>query len=111
MIVMPTLGNLVRERRLYLGMTQQELGDQVGARRSAIEAIENGRTAQPTVPMLNRLADALKLPVEDLGRAMGLKLREQAEPVGAAEERVLSEIESAIRWIRRQQPPPTTENG
>jgi ribosome-binding protein aMBF1 (putative translation factor) len=61
------LGATVRCRREELGITQAELADRAGLLQPAIARFEAGGT-MPTIPMLERLADALgmRLSVEFL---------------------------------------------
>ncbi len=57
--------NAVRELRLQLGWTQQELGVRVGTSRQAIIAIENGRF-DPSLPLAIKLSRALKKAIEEI---------------------------------------------
>ncbi|ASF12026.1 putative Xre family DNA-binding protein [Nocardia brasiliensis NBRC 14402] len=54
------LGAAVRERREELGLTQAELAARAGSKQPAIARFEAGGT-MPTIPMLERLAEALYL--------------------------------------------------
>jgi|HubBroStandDraft_5_1064220.scaffolds.fasta_scaffold943196_2 HTH-type transcriptional regulator/antitoxin HipB len=54
------LGEAVRHRREELGITQAELAERAGLQQPAIARFETGGT-MPTIPMLERLADALFL--------------------------------------------------
>jgi ribosome-binding protein aMBF1 (putative translation factor) len=54
------LGEAVRHRREELGITQAELAARAGLQQPAIARFETGGT-MPTIPMLERLADALLL--------------------------------------------------
>src|ERR1700733_14970317 len=53
-------GEAVRHRREELGITQAELAERAGLQQPAIARFETGGT-MPTIPMLERLADALFL--------------------------------------------------
>ena len=57
--------NSVRELRVQLGWTQQELGAHVGASRQAIIAIENGRF-DPSLPLAIKLSRVLKKSIEEI---------------------------------------------
>ncbi|HEV2737202.1 MAG TPA: helix-turn-helix transcriptional regulator [Candidatus Elarobacter sp.] len=57
--------NAVRELRLHLGWTQQELGARVGTSRQAIIAIENGRF-DPSLPLAIKLSRVLKKSIEEI---------------------------------------------
>jgi len=54
------LGEAMRHRREELGITQAELAERAGLQQPAIARFETGGT-MPTIPMLERLADALFL--------------------------------------------------
>ena len=54
------LGEAVRHRREELGITQAELAERAGLQQPAVARFETGGT-MPTIPMLERLADALLL--------------------------------------------------
>ena len=58
-------GNLIRELREGAGLTQKQLGDLCGMADSAIRRYESGR-GNPTEKTLQRIAGALKVPVESL---------------------------------------------
>lgn len=54
------LGDAVRRRREELGLTQAELGARAGLKQPAVARFEAGGT-MPTIPMLERLAEALEV--------------------------------------------------
>ncbi|MEO3853766.1 helix-turn-helix transcriptional regulator [Acrocarpospora sp. B8E8] len=54
------LGEAVRLRREELGLTQTELAERAGLKQPAVARFEAGGT-MPTIPMLERLAEALEL--------------------------------------------------
>jgi HTH-type transcriptional regulator/antitoxin HipB len=54
------LGEVVRQHREELGLTQAELADRAGLQQSSVARFEAGGT-MPTIPMLERLAEALRL--------------------------------------------------
>jgi ribosome-binding protein aMBF1 (putative translation factor) len=54
------LGEAVRLRREELGLTQAELAKRAGLQQPAIARFEAGGT-MPTIPMLERLAEALEM--------------------------------------------------
>jgi|SRR5215475_3112612 len=54
------LGEAVRHRREELGITQAELAERAGLQQPAVARFEAGGT-MPTIPMLERLADALHM--------------------------------------------------
>jgi transcriptional regulator with XRE-family HTH domain len=60
--VIEYLGPRIRERRLQLDMTQQELGAAVGCTKGMISQIERGK-ALPPIDTLLRIARELDVPV------------------------------------------------
>ncbi|MGV9411354.1 helix-turn-helix domain-containing protein [Nocardia sp. NPDC003693] len=54
------LGAAVRARRESLGLTQAELAERAGLKQPAVARFEAGGT-MPTIPMLERFAEALEL--------------------------------------------------
>jgi len=65
------LGQLVRERRRELGITQEELEARSGISQTQISQIETGRTLRPEVETLERLAPPLALGIDELRVAAG----------------------------------------
>jgi ribosome-binding protein aMBF1 (putative translation factor) len=54
------LGASVRQRREELGLTQAELAERSGLKQPAVARLEAGGT-MPTIPVLERIAEALGL--------------------------------------------------
>ena len=54
------LSDRIKERRIALNMTQEELGEKVGLGRSAICRYENGSITNPKRSMIAKLAKALE---------------------------------------------------
>ncbi|WP_067135080.1 helix-turn-helix domain-containing protein [Microtetraspora malaysiensis] len=54
------LGEAVRQRREELGLTQAEPAERAGLKQPAVARFEAGGT-MPTIPMLERLAEALEV--------------------------------------------------
>ena len=59
------LYNRLKEHRARLGVNQQEMGRMAGVSRQTISQIERGE-ANPSVAILGKLAEALKVPAEIL---------------------------------------------
>lgn len=65
------LGSFVRQRRLELRLTQQELADRMGYVQERISLLENGKYGLPSLPALADLARALETPLPRLLTAAG----------------------------------------
>jgi len=61
----PTLGQLIRERRMELNLTQEELAERVGdgVRQSEISRLEKNRVTLPRRQRMEQIAEALDIPV------------------------------------------------
>lgn len=60
------VGNILKERRLELGFTQQELEERSGVTQSMISKLEKGTAHNISVEALRKLAKALNCSVTDL---------------------------------------------
>lgn len=70
---MSTLGEFVRERRLFKEWSKRALAEKAGISHSEVHRIENGERTNPSVPVLNALAEALGVPKDDILRLAGYK--------------------------------------
>lgn len=74
------VGDLIKKARLAKGLTQDELAEKVGVKKSAVAKWENGRVSEIKRSNLKNLADALGLnPTQLLGDI-------ERDPVGVADE-------------------------
>src|ERR1700753_2682243 len=73
-----TLGQRLRHLRRSRGLTLAELGERVGRAPSALSLLENGRR-EPKLSVLEDLASALSVPVEELLRRQAPR---QPAPLG-----------------------------
>jgi len=90
------LGKVVRERREELHWTQTELARRAGMRQPAVARFEAGGTV-PTIPLLERLAEALglKLTVQMTPSASPTPVRDPEEPRAHRSKRRKGEMVSA----------------
>lgn len=78
-----TLGEIVRNRRLALGITQEELAYAVGREQSWVSHIERDKyKSLPEPELFAALARALRMSQADILRRMGY-LSDEAEPAEA----------------------------
>lgn len=76
------VGALIKQARMAKGMTQEELAEKVGVKKSAVAKWENGRVSEIKRSNLKNLADALGLnPNQLLGDSDIVR-----DPVGMAQE-------------------------
>jgi transcriptional regulator with XRE-family HTH domain len=68
----------VRMRRHKLHMTQRELGKRIGQDQAYISRLEAGKIVEMTVPVLERLADALGVSADYLLGRVQAKDEEEA---------------------------------
>lgn len=59
------IGKRIRDARLHADLTQERLGERVGVDRRTILGIEYGRS-DPSLTLLLRIADAVRVPLRDL---------------------------------------------
>jgi transcriptional regulator with XRE-family HTH domain len=60
------LGNVIKERRKELGITQEKLAIKMGVKQEYISALENGKKKNPSSKTIGKIAHALGLFQEDL---------------------------------------------
>ena len=60
------MGNKIRERRLELGISQDRLAALSGVDRVSISLIETGKTVNPSIKTLGKIASALGTTVDDI---------------------------------------------
>jgi len=70
---MNAIGDMIKNRRLSKGWSKRALAEKAGISHSEVHRIENGERENPSVPILNALADALGIPKDDLLRIAGYK--------------------------------------
>ncbi len=63
---MTALGQKVKELRVMKGITQQRLAEKAGVGHSLIAALESGRRKYVSPQDVERLAEGLELPVDEL---------------------------------------------
>lgn len=68
---MTPLGSFVKERRLAKEMSKRALAIKAKISHTEVHRIENGERQNPSVPVLNALADALAVPREEMLRIAG----------------------------------------
>lgn len=78
---MNAIGNLIKDRRLSKGWSKRALAEKAGISHSEVHRIESGERVNPSVPVLNALAEALGMPKDDLLRLAGYKSDEGDMPM------------------------------
>ncbi|MHC1787281.1 MAG: helix-turn-helix domain-containing protein [Christensenellales bacterium] len=70
---MSAIGDFIKERRLAKALSKRGLAEIAGISHSEVHRIENGERINPSVPVLNALAEALGVPKDDILRRAGYK--------------------------------------
>jgi transcriptional regulator with XRE-family HTH domain len=79
-VIKMDVGELIKTRRIAKGMTQEELGEIVGVKKSAVAKWETGRVSEIKRSNLKKISEALDLrPTQLLGDV-------ETDPVSTAEE-------------------------
>ncbi len=63
------MGWVVRSKRCSAGLTQDELGTAAGLSQGMLSMVELGSSPNPTLETTCKIADALKIPVQELFQA------------------------------------------
>ena len=96
------MGNFIKEQRMALGLTQQQLAEQLHVTNKAVSRWETGN-AYPDIALLDTLAAVLSVSVEELCRGEKLALPSADTNVLLGD--VISEVKQqkkdrAAKWIR-----------
>ena len=86
------VGERIREERLKAGLTQEELGEATDLHYSFIGYIERGKK-KPSLRTIEKIANALNLPVSDLFRTVEQK--QQKKPKYELTNRLLSMLQDS----------------
>jgi len=78
---MNSFGDLIKDRRLSKGWSKRALAEKAGISHSEVHRIEIGERVNPSLPVLNALAEALGVPKDDLLRLAGYKSDEGDIPM------------------------------
>lgn len=85
-------GDIIKERRIELGLTQEELGEKIGVQKSAIAKYENGAVENLKRTIIKNLSDVLDLsPLQ----VMGL----EDETKGYSD---FTSAKEAVKWLLEQ---------
>jgi len=90
------VGELIKQARTEKGLTQEELADKVGVKKSAVAKWENGRVSEIKRSNLKKLSEALSInPNQLLGDI-------EHDPVGVAHELADFYLDSELRIMVTQ---------
>ena len=78
---MSTLGDFIKDRRLAKEWSKRALAEKANISHSEVHRIENGERTNPSVPVLNSLADALGIPKDEILRVAGYRADEGDVPL------------------------------
>lgn len=91
------MGTFIKEQRMALGMTQQQLAEQLHITNKAISRWETGN-AYPDISLLDDLAAALSVSVEELCRGERIALP------SADTNTLLSDVIAEVRQQKKTEP-------
>lgn len=89
---MNSIGEMIKGRRLHQGWSKRALAEKAKISYSEVHRIESGERINPSVPVLNALAEALGIPKDDLLLSAGYKNDDGNIPMI---ERVFPELKTA----------------
>jgi transcriptional regulator with XRE-family HTH domain len=101
---------MIREKRLELGLTQQELADKAGVTKNYITMVERGSRTEVNVFVRAILADTLGIPVTELLTAEEVDRLPFLERAMALEHAEVF-VGSLQRSLREGRRPPGTKSG
>jgi transcriptional regulator with XRE-family HTH domain len=90
---MPTFGEVLRERRRAVGISQRDLAARIGVDFSYISKLENDRLAPPSSETTRKIAAELRCPIEDLLAA--------ARKLPSGVEQGITSAPAALRFLQR----------
>jgi transcriptional regulator with XRE-family HTH domain len=64
-IIQRKIGRIIKEKRMELDLTQEDLAKSIGKQRPAIQRLESG-TVNPSIYFLHEVAGGLKITLEEL---------------------------------------------
>lgn len=99
------LGQLIRERRDSVGMTQEQLVAHAHTTRAHIASIEIGKTRTPPPTVINAIARVLPVTVAELVRAMGYGVEVEDDLMRRAASDEGKFADDIIRFIESRRPP------
>ncbi len=82
-VVMATIGEIIKERRTALKLSQRELGKLVGVSHTYVYNLENGKNDIPSPDVMAAFAQALRVAEETLLQSVGYlknRISETAQP-------------------------------
>lgn len=96
------LGVFIRQRRAFLGLTQESVADQAGIGRSHLSQIESGKIGLPNATIRRRLAKTLRVRHVDLLVAAGEVSEDEVRSGGAPQPSELDEIADRLSLDARE---------
>lgn len=95
-----SLGSLIRERRLRVDMSQQELADRLGMTREWLTRLERDEIRQPNVDLLNRLSRIIPVGILEIVIAVGYDLDANLRTDAELMKRMLNLTDSLDATVR-----------
>lgn len=99
----------LKELRFRRGQSLQQVADAVGASKAHIWELETGKSSNPSLDLLRKLADNFKVPVADLiGETLAdvppdiIRMHRDLESLSEAERAVIEDVIAAMKRRRAQ---------
>ena len=86
--IQTALGRLLQERRESAGYSRTRIGELVGIKPGTIEGWELGRVTRPPIHDVLRIAHFLRIPADEIQRAVFADLEELVEALAACAQQV-----------------------
>ena len=64
-VIQRKIGRIIRDKRIELGLTQDDLAKSIGKQRPAVQRLESGNV-NPSIYFLREIAGGLKITLEEL---------------------------------------------
>lgn len=104
-----TIAARLRELRMKKGKSLQEVADAVGVSKTHVWELEKGRTENPSLEMLTKLADYFKVPIrslmgEDFESSEDERLVRMFRQVGELSDPERDILDDMIQSLRKRRP-------
>lgn len=90
------IGNRIKKRRIELGLTIQQVADDVGLNKSTIQRYENGKIEKVKIPVIRSISETLKVDLMSNVKNENISKKEINQVINASQARTLIETINTI---------------